>query len=270
MYVRTRLGRLWVEERGVASREGAPAIVLWHSLLCDGGMWRGQVGPLSALGRVILFDGPGHGRSDVPEPFDLRENVAAIGDALDALRVDRAIWIGLSWGGMVGMRLALAHPRRVAALALMDTAARKDTRLRRLRYAALAMVVRPAGLPRGLFDAQIAPKMFAPRTLRERPELADELFERLSSRDPTGIGRAAIAVTVTRDDIEPALKGIRCPTLVLHGDEDRALPLSWGRAIADRIPGARMAVIRGAGHLAALEQPDAVNAELVPFVREHL
>jgi pimeloyl-ACP methyl ester carboxylesterase len=197
-------------------------------------------------------------------------HVAAIGDALDALRVDRAIWIGLSWGGMVGMRLALAHPKRVAALGLLDTAARRDTHVRSVRYAALSYFVRPAGLPRRLFDAQIAPKMFSARVLRTRPELADELFEQVSSRDPVGIGRAAMAVTVTRDDIEPALGGIRCPTLVMHGDDDRALPLSWGRAIAERIPGAKMVIVPDAGHLSALELPDVVNASLVPFVRAQL
>ena len=70
-YVRTRLGRWFYEERGAASSAKAPAVVLWPSLLCDGGMWRYQIEPLAALGRVLVVDPPGHGKSDVPPPFSL-------------------------------------------------------------------------------------------------------------------------------------------------------------------------------------------------------
>ena len=77
-YVRTRLGRWFYEERGAAKRPGDPAIVLWHGLLFDGGMWRHQIEPLAALGRVVVFDGPGHGKSEVPPPFSLEDNADAM------------------------------------------------------------------------------------------------------------------------------------------------------------------------------------------------
>src|SRR5690349_12906420 len=109
-YVRTRLGRLFYEERGQARRPGDPAIVLLHGLLFDGGMWRDQIGPLAALGRVIVMDGPGHGKSEPPPRFMLEEHADALIDAFSDMGIDRALVVGLSWGGMLGMRFALQHP----------------------------------------------------------------------------------------------------------------------------------------------------------------
>src|SRR5262249_12807962 len=113
MYVSTRLGRWYYEERGKA-RDDGDAIVLWPSFLCDGGMWDAQVAPLAGVSRVIVFDGPGHGKSEVPPPFSLDDNARALLDALDALGVKRFAMAGLSWGGMVGMRVAVLAPERVA------------------------------------------------------------------------------------------------------------------------------------------------------------
>ena len=94
-YVRTRLGRWFYEERGTAKREGDPPIVLLHGLLFDGGMWRKQVEPLTALGRVILIDGPGHGKSESPPRFSLEDHADALAiDAFGELKIPRAILVG--------------------------------------------------------------------------------------------------------------------------------------------------------------------------------
>ena len=101
-YARTRLGRWFYEERGVARKKGDAAIVMWPSLLFDGGMWREQVEPLAALGRVIVFDPPGHGKSEVPPPFSLEDNADALLDAFGELRsTARSSWAsrGAAWWG---------------------------------------------------------------------------------------------------------------------------------------------------------------------------
>jgi 3-oxoadipate enol-lactonase len=84
------------------------------------------------------------------------------------------------------------------------------------------------------------------------------------------VARAALAVLVHRRDILANIDVIRVPTLVICGAEDRATELMHSQRIAERIAGAKLVVIQGAGHLSALEQPDAVNEALVPFVRENL
>jgi len=269
-YVRTRLGRWFYEERGKAARPDAPVIVLWPSLLCDGGMWRGQIQPLAALGRVVSFDGPGHGKSESPPPFTLEQNADALADAFRELAIEHAVMVGLSWGGMLAMRLALQHPSRVRALALLDTSAEAEIPARALKYRALAAFARYVGIPKPLADAQIVPLMLSDRAVREDPALADRLVRSANGFSREGSARAALAVVVHRTDILGRIAAIRAPTLVMCGTLDRATEPVHSERIADRIPGARLVLVSGAGHLSALEQPAKVNETLVPFVREHL
>ncbi len=267
MYVSTRLGRWFYREHGKPAREGAPAIVLWPSFLCDGSMWDAQVGPLSELGRVLCFDGPGHGKSELPPPFSLDDNTRALLDACDALGVDKLVLVGLSWGGMVGMRLALLAPDRVKGLVLLDTSAQAERKRDRVKYRALASLFRRAGMPPWLVERQVAPKMFGRTTLATHPEMSARLSRDVNGFSREGVYRASKAI-FRRPDVTAEIAAIRAPTLVLCGEEDVATPPARSRLIADRIPGARLEMVPGAGHLSALEQPDRVNAVLVPFVRE--
>ena len=266
-YVRTRLGRLYYDERGEARRGGDPAIVLLHGLLFDGGMWRGQVEPLSALGRVIVIDGPGQGKSEPPPRFTLEEHADAMLDALGDLDIARALIVGLSWGGMVGMRLALQHPAKVAGLALMDTSAGREHLAKRVRYRALVALHRRVGLPHGLYMKDVAPLLFTARTLQQRPELIESTYRRTMGFDRGGVARASLATVVHRTSILDKLDRIRVPTLVMCGREDLATTPDQSEAIAHGIPGARLVMFEGVGHMSALEDPDAVNHELVPFAR---
>lgn len=268
-YVRTRLGRWFYEERG-AARAGAPTIVLWHSFFCDGGMWRGQIEPLSALGRVLVFDGPGHGKSEVPPPFTLEDNTDALVDAYDDLGVDESILVGLSWGGMIGMRMALRHPKRVRALALLDTSAEAEVRARVIKYRVMISFARRFGMPRALVDSQVTPLFFSERTLAARPELVDRFVRAANGYPREGTARAALAVLIRRKDILGKIDAIRVPTLVVCGADDRATEVPHSQRIAERIAGSRLVIIQGAGHLSALERPDAVNEALVPFVKQNL
>jgi 3-oxoadipate enol-lactonase len=269
-YARTRLGRWFYEERGAAKRPGDPAIVLWPSLLFDGGMWKHQVEPLAALGRVIVFDGPGHGKSEVPPPFSLEDNADAMIDAFGELQVDKAVMCGLSWGGMVSMRLALQHPQRVRALALLDTNADAETRARKVKYRAFVSFGRRLGIPKLVADLQLAPIYFADGTRTRHPELIERFVRAANGFPREGIARASLAVVIHRKEILSRLGAIRVPTLVMCGREDRATEPVHSERIAQAIPGARLVLIDGAGHISALEQPKAVNDLLVPFVAAQL
>ncbi len=266
-YVRTRLGRFFYDERGEQRQPGDPPMVLLHGLLFDGGMWRGQLEALSAVGRVIIFDGPGHGKSEPPPRFMLEEHADALLDAFGDLGIARAVVVGLSWGGMVAMRFALQHPVKVAGLALLDTSAERQTLAERIRYRAFLALHRRVGLPYGLFVKEVAPLMFAPRTLLERPELVLATYRRTMGFDREGVARAGLAVVVHRKSVLEKLGAIRVPTLVMCGREDLATPLDKHENIARAIPGARLVVLDGLGHMTPLEDSAAVNGHLVPFAR---
>jgi 3-oxoadipate enol-lactonase len=263
MYVATRLGRWYYEDHGRA--DSTLAIVLYPSFLTDGGMWDGQIDALSALGRVLVFDPPGHGKSEPPPPFSLDDNTRALLDALDAVGVQRFAHVGLSWGGMVGMRAAVLAPARVAALALLDTSAAPEGMRNRVQYRAMLSTYRRVGIPEWLADVRIKPLFFAASTLRERPELARRFWDDAVGFSREGVYRAGKAI-FQRQDFREELGRVRAPTLVVCGSEDRATPPERSREIAQAITGAELTMIDAAGHLSAVEQPEAVNAALVPFL----
>jgi pimeloyl-ACP methyl ester carboxylesterase len=268
-YVRTRLGRWFYEERGAAKREGDPAILLLHGLLFDGGMWRKQVEPLSEVGRVIVIDGPGHGKSEAPPRFTLEDHADALAiDAFSELRVHKAVLVGLSWGGMLAMRAAIQHPMRVSAMALLDTSAEAESLKEKIRYRAFIALCRRYGMPRWFVDRELGHLMFGPKTLATRGNELLETFTRTVNGYPRdGMARAALAVTVHRTDVTPKLRGVACPTLVVCGREDRATPPAKSQALAAKIRDARLEWVAECGHMSAIEAPEQVNALLVPFVK---
>jgi 3-oxoadipate enol-lactonase len=269
-YVRTRLGRWFYEERGAAKKPNDAAIVLLHGVLFDGRMWRGQIEPLSSLGRLLVIDGPGHGRSEAPPRFSLEDNADALLDVFAELKVPRAVFVGLSWGGMVSMRMAVQHPDKVAALALLDTSADPETTADRVRYRLLIAFARRYGVPPAITQREAAPKMFSDAFLKGRPDEAESYLRAARGWDRDGIARACLAVLVKRKPFADKLAKIRAPALVICGTEDRATPVEKSQAIASAVQGARLVLIEGAGHMSAIEQPAKINEALVPFVRSHL
>ena len=262
-HVSTRIGSLAVEAVG----QGPPAI-LWPSLFCDRRMWRHQVAALAGRHRLILVDPPAHGGSGPPRgPFTLADCAAAACEVLDAHEVDRAAWVGLSWGGMTAMHAALDSPERVRALALLDTSAEAEGLWPRTRGRLLAAIYRRAGLTPFLLG-RLRSILLGRTTLAERPELADDLLEPLADRDRQAVLTVVDAVVLSRPSILPRLGGIVAPTLVVVGAEDRATPPSRSRRIAAAVPGARLAVVAGSGHLSALEAPAEVNRLLAGFLAE--
>lgn len=261
MLVETRCGRLFVEVRG-----SGPAVVLWHSLLCDGGMWAGQISSLAERYRVLSIDAPGHGRSaPVRSAFTLEDCVDALFDVLDAAAEPEASLVGLSWGGMVGMRAALRKPERVRSLALLDTNADAEAREKLPSYRVMAFVARRLGAVPLLLD-RLEPIFFSPRTLVQHPEIVRAFRERLAAMDPVSIGHAVDAVIFDRHDVRAQLSRVRCPTLVVCGVDDVATPIARAEDIVRRVPGAELALVPMAGHLSAWERPDVVT----PLLLEHL
>ena len=118
-----------------------------------------------------------------------------------------------------------------------------------------------------MFLREVAPVMFAPRTILERPDLLESSYRRTMGFDREGVARASLAVVVHRTSVLDQLARSRTPTLVMCGREDGATPPEKSENIARAIPGARLVMLDGVGHMSTLEDPDAVNQHLVPFAR---
>jgi 3-oxoadipate enol-lactonase len=258
-----RCGRLFVEERGPSD---APTLVLWHSLLCDGAMWSGVIDALAKHHRVVNVDAPGHGRSSpTTSPYTMDDSVDAAISVLDALAIRKCTWVGLSWGGMVGMRLGLRIPDRLRGLALFDTSANVESRRKLPSYFVMVSIARRAGAVPMLLD-RIVPIYLSKATRAEQPDLVARFRERVATMDPPSVGHAVDAVIFRKEDLRPRLPSIGTPTLVVCGDDDVATPLDRSEDIARAIPGATLRRIAKAGHLSAWEQPAAALAHLEPWL----
>jgi 3-oxoadipate enol-lactonase len=269
LYVSTRIGRWFYEVRGEKLRASDATIVLWPSFLCDGGMWDGQLDALTKVGRVIVFDPPGHGKSEPSPKFSLDDNARALVDALDAISPGPVVMAGLSWGGMLAMRLALLDPKRVRAMVLIDTNADPEETGKQLKYRAMLALYRRAGVPRWLVEKQVAPIMFGKKTVRERPEIVERFYLDINGYSRPGVLAAAKAI-FWREDISEAIARVTAPTLVICGEDDTATPVARSETIARKIKGARLQLIANAGHLSAIEEPKAVCDAMLPFIQTHL
>lgn len=261
-HVKVEGGRLWVDEVGPAD---GPPVVLTHSLLMDREMWEEQVEALSADYRVLNIDVHGHGRSDDPGgPWSLEEAALDVAELLGELGARPAHWVGLSMGGMIGMRLALEDPGALRSLALLDTSAAAEER--RWLHTALAWAVRLGGRPVArVITPYTASQMFSPG-FADLPE-AERWKRKPLEMTPRELFHACLAV-FGRDDVTDALRDVDVPALVAVGTEDRATPPPLAEELAQALPRARLERVEGAGHLSPIESPDEVTDLVRGFLDE--
>jgi 3-oxoadipate enol-lactonase len=245
-------------------RGEGPAVLLLHAFPLGLSMWDAQVEALAGRHRVVRFDARGFGGSEPGEGPLTMERIADDGAALlDHLGIGRAVVGGCSMGGYAAFAFVRRHPQRLAGLVLQDTRAGADTAEARANRATLAAKVLAEGATAAV--EAFLPKLVGETTHHERPALVARLRERILAVSPRGIANALHGLAA-RADSRGLLSRIAVPTLVLAGEEDVLTPPDEARAMAAAIPGARLQVIPRAGHLANLENPDALNAALRAFL----
>jgi pimeloyl-ACP methyl ester carboxylesterase len=204
--------------------------------------------------RVLRLDNRGTGRSDKPDrPYSIRQMALDVIRCMNAAGVESAHVYGVSLGSMIAQELALDYPARVRSLILGCPSP-----------GAIAVPGSPGILRMLLSRKELSPEesfrrstpFLYGRSLTERPEAIEEVMKRrIASRaDPIGIRRQLEAVL--RWSSLRRLRGLGTPTLVIHGDRDRLIPVSNGRLIAALVPGARLSIIKGAGHVYGTDAPE--------------
>ena len=244
------------------SGSGPETIVFSHGLLMDHTMFEPLRAAFDKQYRVIAYDHRAQGQSQDPgRGYDMSTLTDDAATLIRTLRIGPCHFAGLSMGGFVGMRLAAHHPELVRTLTLMNTTATKEKLPNRLRYGFLAQLVKVIG-PAPF--TPIAVKELFGRTTRNSPEkraMLDEWTAKLRSR-PKNIAHSLQAVMNRRAVRADELKAIRCPTLIIAGEEDTPQPPRNSETMVAGIAGARFVTIPGAGHSSSLEQPEAVIAAM--------
>lgn len=261
MRIGTPLGDLYVDDVG----EGSP-VLLWHSYLHHGGMWKAQVDALKSKHRLLVIDAPGHGRSSpVRKPFDLVDCVRSAEAVMDACGVEKSAFVGLSWGGMVAMAMALKNPERLTGIVPIDTSCRREPLGNRLKYLTMGSVTRKVGIIPALLD-RVEPLFYSAQSRAERrADLVDPWRSYVARMDRESIWHALHCI-IDRNNITEQLRALRMPAMAIVGAVDIAQPVRESEHIASAIPGCRLVVIPGAAHLSAEEKPREMNAILEDFL----
>lgn len=228
-------------------------IVFLHAFPLNRTMWVAQEAALSSQFRIITVDLRGHGESDAPLwHYTLDQAAEDVRALLDHLSIRQAVFVGLSMGGYILFAFYRRHADRVKGLVLADTRAQADTPEGKEGRFQMAQTAYKNGPP-AIADIMI-PKLLSPATIRTRPETVQLVRTMIEGNQVSGIAGDLMAMAERPDSI-PLLNQITCPAQIIVGELDQATPPSDAKLMAERIPGARLAVIPNAAHLANLEQP---------------
>lgn len=247
-------GHMHYRDRG--PKDGS-VLVLANSLGTDLRMWEAVVDRLPDL-RCIGFDKRGHGLSAVPTAPWTVEDLASDALALmDHLGLGRAVMAGCSIGGMIAMAAGIAAPERFSGLFVSNSAAKVGTAE---SWAARVAAVRAQGL-RGMAEP-ILERWFG-NTFR-RSDTVLPWRRMLELGDVAGYLGTCDALA--RADLRDEVAGLQLPVLFLAGSEDQSTPVAVVQETAAMIPAARVEVLKGSGHIPAIDNPEQVARLLADFV----
>jgi 3-oxoadipate enol-lactonase len=245
--------------------KGTP-IVFLHPFSTNGYIWYFQNFTFAQSNKCVVIDERGHGRSDKPQQgYAIKEMAADVVAVLDELKIDKAILVGNSIGGMLTMQTNLDNPDRVLANVIVSSGTNMAAGMP--PEAKAAFQKDPVATMGAMLEVT-----FSAKSKREKPELLDLMRASFAVEDnfPRHTFFASISDPsgVFNWNISDQLKNIRKPTLILAGEEDQATPVAANKFLADNIPGAQLRVIKDVGHFYQLESPAAFNQELAQFVKQ--
>jgi len=246
----------------LAGRPDAPALLLANSLGTDARIWDAVIELLADDYRILSYDKRGHGLSDAPSgDYALDDHVGDLLGLADLVGFERFALAGVSVGGLIAQGFALAHPQRLAALVLCDTAPKLgdaagwNSRINAIGDNGMASIA-----------DMVMERWFTPGFRRDRPdELAGwrNLFLRSDA-----VGYCGTCATLRDTDLTAQIAAITTPTLVVVGAEDQSTPVEMVRAGTATIPGVKFKIIADAGHIPSIEQPAQLAAAMRGHFRE--
>ncbi|WP_226481876.1 alpha/beta fold hydrolase [Natrinema amylolyticum] len=246
--------------------DGRP-IVFAHGTLMDRTMFAPQLEALRGEYRAVAYDL--RARTDRYAPgydlWDLADDCAAV---LDGIGEDSAVIAGMSLGGFMALRFALAYPERVDGLVLIDSMAAPHPEDERAAFSDLVEpyedVLEP--MPRAIAEGSAA-ELFGETTREENPELVEAWVDRWATYPGKAVYHE-LNSWLGRPDVTDRLSEIDVPVLIVHGEEDPSLPPSRAEPMLEELPDAEMELILDAGHTANLERPEPTTDAIRSFLDE--
>jgi len=238
--------------------------VLLHGAMGDSREWRLQLDRLAGEFTLVAWDAPGCGGSfNPPEDVGLDGYADALAAFIARLGLGTPHVMGLSFGSALALELFRRHPGCVRSLVLLSAYAgwagslgREEAERRRQWGQTVA------DQPPDRVAADFATTLFASDVA---PEIVQAELEVMTDFRPAGV--RAIANALADADLRDMLPTIDVPTLLVHGGADQRAPLKVAKELHAQIPGSKLVVIPGSGHMVTLEAPERVNDEVRGFLR---
>lgn len=239
-------------------------LLLIHAFPLDSRMWEPQIGAIADALPVVAPHLPGFGGSaGAGEVMTMGAAADRCVESLDAFGVDRAVVCGLSMGGYVALELWRRAPQRFLGLVLANTKAGADTEEGAAGRRALAARLLSEGSG---FLVEGPPPLLSDGA---SDELRARVRELIAGQPAASIAAAALGMAERPDSVAD-LGSISVPALVVTSDGDTLIPAEVSSPMADQIPGAELAVLKGAGHLSNLEAPEAFDELLAKHLERCL
>lgn len=252
----------------IGGNEQKPVMVFWPSLGLDASMWSYQFEHFAPRYRIVLIDPPGIGKSaPLRQPISVADSVICLRQILDALHIETCIVVGNSWGSLTAAVFAANYPKRLLAAVITNgTAAAPTPEIKAQMTDLVANLGQCDTAPDWLLSA--IQHSFA--SDNHNPELMAYLRQVLHE-DPVSIAFAMKGILLGRQDLHPTMRRIRdVPILVIAGEEDRVFDLAQSKSLATSIADSDFVLLPKTGHLAARENPRAVNAAIDTFLKKRL
>ncbi len=240
-----------------------PTVLFSHGFMMDHTMFADQVEALRGTYRCISWDERGFGLTPAPGAFSYWDSADDAVALLDHLGIEQAVFAGMSQGGFLSLRAALTHPTRVRALVLIDSGAELDPPEVLEGYGGMLEAL--CGEDEPTYD--MVAGGVGQIILGEEALIAAWLpiWKARWQADRNGLRNPGGAL-VSRDDVSARLGEINCPTLVIHGTADVAIPMHAAEAVVAGVANGRLVVVEGGTHASNMTHPTAVNAAMTTFL----
>jgi len=246
-------------------KEGAPWLVLSHSLACSVRMWDPQIEALKGSYRILAYDTRGHGASGAPKgEYTLEMLADDLKALLDALGVNSPHYCGLSMGGMIGQTFALKYPGLFRTLMLADTTSRYPAEAGP-QWQQRIGIAQERGM--GPLVQPTLERWFTEGFRKSHPGPVAAIGKLIAATPVAGYVGCCHAIP--KINLTARLKEIKAPILVICGDQDPGTPPAMAREIHDNAPGSRLVMIPQAAHLSNLENPAAFTKAMQDFLAAH-
>lgn len=241
------------------------AVLFANSAVTDYTMFQPQLDALVPAYRVIAHNTRSL-TDNWQEPYTLWDLADEWKLLLDERGIDRAVVVGSSMGGYMALRFALRYPERTAGVVLIGSTAQSNTPDEVVAF--LEKFGELEGVERMPHDwaEWVSHIVFSEAAHRERPELPAAWIDRWVSMYPGEAFVEEARCWVLREDITPRLGEIEAPVLVVHGEDDGAIPLARATVLDGQLADSEVVVVPGAGHLVNLEKPEIVTEAIQRFL----